>query len=139
RGRTDETGVLNDGAPDEPAAPDLPNRFAEAAARLKAAAVTDDGGRVDYAALKGHPAYEAYRAVASELAGFDPCTLTTRTEQLAFWINLFNGLAIDAVIAFGLRGSIRESPGFFRRAAYRIGRERYSAEQIEHGILRDNR
>jgi hypothetical protein len=43
------------------------------------------------------------------------------------------------VIAFGLQRAVREDLGFFRRAAYVIGGRRYSADDIEHGILRGNR
>jgi hypothetical protein len=43
------------------------------------------------------------------------------------------------VLAFGLRHSIREVRGFFRRADYRAGGRRFSSELIEHGILRGNR
>ncbi|MHB8575476.1 MAG: DUF547 domain-containing protein [Dehalococcoidia bacterium] len=140
RGRTDETGVLN--VPGHARTGDsarLPERLASAAARLRAVAVHDGSGDVDYAMLTEHAIYREYREVASELDAFDPWTLGPREQRLAFWINVFNALAIDAVVAFGLRGSIRDAPGFFRRAAYAIGGRRFSAEEIEHGILRGNR
>ncbi|MBI3286445.1 MAG: DUF547 domain-containing protein [Chloroflexi bacterium] len=73
------------------------------------------------------------------LAGFDPSELIDRAERLAFWINLYNALVIHAVIAYGVKESIREVAGFFWRAAYRLGNQRYSANDIEHGILRANR
>jgi hypothetical protein len=52
--------------------------------------------------------------------------------------NLYNALIIDAVIAYGARRSITEIPSVFDRAAYRIGGFRFSANDIEHGILRAN-
>lgn len=142
RARVDETTVLNAAArAPVPLRQDaaLCGRLLDAAARLRAAAACEDGRAVAYDRLATLPAFAAYRAVAGELAGFDPGSLATRGERLAFWINVYNALTIDAVAAFGVHGSIRDVPGFFRRAAYRIGGERFSLEEIEHGILRGNR
>lgn len=98
---------------------------------------------VDYARLREHQAYADYRACAARLAAFDPGALTTRQEQLAFWINLYNALVVDAVIAFDVQASVTEGPlgvlRFFRRAAYNVGGYRVSCDDIEHGILRANR
>ncbi len=112
--------------------------------RLKAEAVDASGRRVDYRKLRASPAYAELRAVwTPRLCGLEPERLETREERTAFWINVYNTLVIDAVIAFGLeraraRGWL-ELLRFFRRAAYRIGRHRYSLEDIEHGLLRANR
>ncbi len=66
----------------------------------------------------------------------------TREERLAFWINVYNALVIDAVIAFGVEESVTEGVAgvvrFFRCAAYNVGGQRFSAEDIEHGVLRAN-
>jgi hypothetical protein len=71
-------------------------------------------------------------------AGLKPASLQSREERLAFWINLYNALIIDAVISFGVQGSVQRARGFFWRAAYNIGGRRYAAHDIEHGILRAN-
>ncbi len=77
------------------------------------------------------------------LRGIDLRELATREQRLAFWINLYNALVIDAVIAFGVRDSVGEGHAgrlrFFRRAAYAVGGFRLSCDDIEHGILRGNR
>src|SRR5690606_36544813 len=72
---------------------------------------------------------------------FDPKGLSSWEERAALWINIYNALTIDAVIAFGIRESVREVPrmGFFRQAAYCIGGHIFSLDDIEHGILRGNR
>ncbi len=93
----------------------------------------------DYRALRASGSYRRYRERAASLTAFDPATLTSRAEKLAFWINLYNALIADAVIAFAIKKSVREDSGFFRRAAYRVGGMRYSADDIEHGVLRGNR
>jgi hypothetical protein len=61
---------------------------------------------------------------------------------LAFWINLYNTLVLDAVIALGVQRSVMErraGMAFFRQAAYIVGGQRMSCDDIEHGILRANR
>lgn len=110
---------------------------------FKAAAMDEMGAHVDYARLRQSETYARYRAdLTPQLRALDLTTLTTRQAQLAFWINLYNALVIDAVIAFGVRSSVLAGItglAFFRRAAYDVGGQRYSCDDIEHGILRDNR
>ena len=106
---------------------------------LKAEAFDEAAGRLDYARLRGSRAYADYRHSAARLQGFDPTTLAGEHERLAFWINLYNALIIDAVIHFGIRRSVREVPGFFWRAAYEVGGRRYDSADIEYGVLRANR
>ncbi len=95
-------------------------------------------GRVDYARLSGSPTYAEYRQCARRLQSFDPGALESHEERLAFWINLYNALVVDAVIQFGVRRTVNEVPGFFWRAAYLIGGQRCCAHDVEHGILRAN-
>ena len=121
----------------------LPQRIAESVLALKKAAIITRSG-VDYAALIHSNAYKEFSStIAVRLREFDPDELKTQAEKLAFWINLYNLLTLHAVIAFGIKksgtgrwtGEVR----FFRQAAYDIHGERYSLEDIEHGILRGNR
>lgn len=139
--------ALNAGSGAAPAgAPgaDVAEAIKRAANRLKAAAVLDDGRRVDYGLLRTSAAYAEYRDVFTpQLRSFDPATLVGDQARLAFWINIYNALIIDAVIAFGVQNSVAEgflgTTTFFRRAAYIVGGGRVSADDIEHGILRANR
>ena len=141
--------ALNVEGPDAPAltargdGSELAAALRQAANDLKRVAVSADGAAVDYAGLAESEAYAAYRATAAQLRAFDPLSLTSRQEKLAFWINLYNALVIHAVLALGVRRSITEGRlgllAFFRRAAYNVGGRRVSCEDIEHGILRGNR
>ncbi len=124
-----------DAAASEPVAADL-RRIVNA---LKAEAFDVERGRVDYTRLRSSSAYAEYQQCAARLRSFDPATLACREERLAFWINLYNALIVDAVIRFGVRRSVNESPGFFWRAAYDIGGLRYDSTDIEYGVLRGNR
>ncbi len=103
----------------------------------------NNGASVDYAAIAQSAAYQRFRNESTpRLQYFDPGRLHTLSARLAFWLNLYNVLTLDAVIALGVRRSVTEGPLgmlFFRRAAYRIAGQRVSLEDIEHGILRGNR
>ena len=132
--------VLNSGPkPDgamvsEPMAADM-RRIVNA---LKAEAYDTERGRADYPGLCASPAYAEYCMCARRLQSFDPAMLDGREERLAFWINLYNALIVDAVIQFEVKRSVNEVQGFFWRAAYDIGGQRYCAFDIEYGILRAN-
>jgi len=132
--------VLNSGPePDSmtasaPVAADL-RRIVKA---LKTEAYDPERGRVDYARLSASPTYAEYGQCARRLQSFDPAALGSREERLAFWINLYNALIVDAVIQFEVKRSVNEMPGFFWRAAYHIGGQRYCSFDIEYGVLRAN-
>lgn len=141
----DGRAVLNDAGTGatRPAA-DLASALKVAANGLEAEAISDDGTRVDYARLRRSAHYALLRNdLTPQLRSFDPAGLSTDAERLAFWINLYNVLVIDAAVAFGIRHSVTEGRlgalAFFRRAAYDVGGLRLSANDIEHGILRANR
>ncbi|HEX9838385.1 MAG TPA: DUF547 domain-containing protein, partial [Anaerolineales bacterium] len=104
--------------------------------------LTEHGERVDYASLRASLLYDDFRRCTGKLHTFDPSTLPDRNARLAFWINLYNTLVLDAVIALGIRRSITEQRAgltFLRQAAYLVGDQRMSCDDIEHGILRANR
>lgn len=104
--------------------------------------LADHGENVDYTALRASPLYDDFRHCTAKLRAFDPSTLPDRNAQLAFWINLYNTLVLDGVIALGVKRSVMEQRAgiiFFRQAAYVVGGHRMSCDDIEHGILRANR
>ncbi len=121
----------------------LASELRQATNALRAAAINEAGSKVDYKALRDSPAYTEYRQLCTPiLRQFDPTRLKRRHDQLAFWVNLYNALVIDAVIHFSVESSVNEGPvgllTFFRRAAYNIDGLRLSLEDVEHGILRGN-
>jgi hypothetical protein len=102
----------------------------------------DSGRSVDYAALRAGPLYADVQRCTARLAAFDPSGLPDRDARLAFWINLYNTLVLDAVISLGVHRSVMERRAgtrFFRQAAYIVGGQRMSCDDIEHGVLRCNR
>jgi hypothetical protein len=104
--------------------------------------MADHGENVDYAALRASSLYDYFRHCTGKLCTFNPSTLPDWNAQLAFWLNLYNTLVVDAVIALGVQRSIMEQRAgmaFLRQAAYIVGGQRMSCDDIEHGILRANR
>lgn len=65
--------------------------------------------------------------------------LQTREERLTFWINTYNSLVAEGIVALGIRQSVWEVPHFFGRISYRAEDLVFSADEIEHGVLRGNR
>ncbi|MHB8629156.1 MAG: DUF547 domain-containing protein [Aggregatilineales bacterium] len=123
-------------------ASDVAAELKRAVNELKTLAIDTNGTHVDYIRLRDSDAYNAYRVSSSALRNFDPLSLRNRAEKLAFWINLYNALVIDAVITFNIQRSVTEmlsGLAFFRRAAYNVGGQDVSCDDIEHGILRANR
>ena len=80
-----------------------------------------------------------------------PISAYSRSEQKAYWINLYNALTVDVVLSRFPLASIRDiniSPGLFARGPWgakllTIEEEKLSLDDIEHRILRpiwkDNR
>lgn len=136
RARVDESVVLNPGTGTPAGGAEVAGRLMQTARALLA---RGDRAGVPYAAIAASPEFAAYRGLTRELRGFDPETLQGRRARTSFWINVYNALVIDAVISLGVQDSIREAPGFFRRAAYQIGPHRFALDEIEHGLLRGNR
>lgn len=94
--------------------------------------------QVDYAKLKNSEIYQAYRQLSASLQNFDLLSLKTSNEKLAFWINLYNLLVVDAVVHYGVENSISEVKGVFHKAGYNIGGCFFGLHDIEQGILRAN-
>ncbi len=138
--RVDRGRVLNDEFGGETTEAGIAAELRTIADQLKMEAFDTEKGLINYRDLKNSPTYRHYKRVAGGLRHFDPASLGSREESLTFWINLYNSLIIDAVISFRIKKTVWEAGwGFFRKAAYNIGGFRYSADDIEHGILRSNR
>lgn len=137
--RVDRKRVLNVELGAQTSETDIASEMRTVVDQLKMEAFDTEKGLVNYRGLKGSTIYKHFKKVASMLRHFDPASLQSREEKLAFWINLYNSLIIDAVISLAIKETVREAGwGIFRKAAYNIGGLRYSADDIEHGILRGN-
>lgn len=133
--------ILNNNPPEDI---QLINELKTTANKFKKIAMDKNGNHVDYSILNKSDIYQKYQKnLASKLHNLDLSKLTDPNIALAFWINLYNTLVIHAVIEFRIKNSILEKGPqnlirFFRRAAYTINGQRFSLEDIEHGVIRGN-
>lgn len=123
---------------------DLSKPLAQALLKFKSEVMDERGKKIEYSSLKGSETYLHYKKVViPQFQRIDLSTFSSPEKQLAFWINLYNSLTIDAVKSFGISKSVTEGwfgiLRFFRRAAYNVGGNRFSLEDIEHGVLRANK
>jgi hypothetical protein len=96
-------------------------------------------GHVDYHRVRTSPEYRELLQAARRLQWVDLARLESRPMRLAFWINVYNALAVHAIIALAVRRTVWEVLNFFGRISYRVGPFVLSLDEIEHGILRGNR
>lgn len=103
----------------------------------------NDAGLVNYEAWKANPDDLAkLQGYVDELAAFDTNTLSG-AEQLAFWINAYNALALHEVLQRYPVDSIRPNTlgviperSFFVDEKHVVGGKNYSLDGIENTILR---
>src|SRR5215475_11749368 len=109
--------------------------YAELLARHTREVADAAGVRVDYPGLREDAAWP--RLVAG-LDAARPAAPDGRSEELAFWINVYNVLAIDLVVRHPGVKSIRDVGSFLRpvwnREAGRVAGRARSLGEIEHGI-----
>lgn len=87
-----------------------------------------DQGCVDYAAMENAP--EVGELMAA-LALADPETMS-REQQLAFYINSYNLLAVAGIVAGRSPASFLGRARFFRFSTYQLGDQRLSLQALEH-------
>lgn len=99
---------------------------------------------VDYERLAGDASNPAtpYPRLLAQLAVFDPDTLETQEEKLAFWVNAYNIGAIKMIIDhYPVKSIVGKKISLFRSTwkikVLNIGGEDYTLDTIEHGILID--
>jgi len=102
-------------------------------------------GNLDYFSMMGDQAMIKY---AEGLSEFDPDTLTTRNEKLAFWINCYNALTI-----YGVTRKLKDDPKFIERGnsswwgrvkffalqKFSVGGKEYTLRDIENLIRKEFR
>lgn len=99
--------------------------------------VSEDGKHVDYERISKSAEFKRYLSITHQLQRINLLGLT-REEKLAFFINLYNAMAIHAVIALGHPDGPLDRRKFFGDFQYLIGGCPYSLSAIENGVLRAN-
>jgi hypothetical protein len=132
--------VLNDGEiHEESDTTEVAARLKETMNIMRGAFFDRERGRVAYEDMRFSEIYSKYVKLSYKLQNFRLDSLSSRKEKIAFWVNLYNVLVIHGVIKLGIRNSVNEVRGFFRRISYIIDGLEFTPDDIEHGILRCNR
>jgi hypothetical protein len=100
-----------------------------------------NGSSVDYIGIRKSKEFETYVDIATELQLIDMKEFPKLTENVkkAFFINLYNALAIHAFVIFGHAPTSIGRLKFFNSVSYKLGGQIWSLNAIEHGALRGNR
>ena len=103
----------------------------------------DSNGKVDYDSLKEET--DLVEKYVEWIKSFNPESLETLNEKIAFWINTYNMLTI-----YGIINEIKNNPNFMKKGnksnlqrlkffwlkKYKVGGKNISLYQIENDILR---
>lgn len=121
-----------------------PKPATEVAAKLRsltlaiyAAHISDNGKHVDYRSIGSSAEFLRYLKVIEDLHRIDLHDIS-REEKLAFLINLYNMMAIHAIVMWGPPNGPLERRKFFGDFKYVIGGYPYSLSAIQNGVLRGN-
>lgn len=96
----------------------------------------DDKGNVDYASWLNER--EALKTYLNTLSAQKPGPTDSEAARLAYWINLYNASTVDLILKNYPIKSIRDlndgNPWDIRDIS--VGDQKYSLNEIEHGIIR---
>ncbi|KAK9903029.1 hypothetical protein M0R45_001327 [Rubus argutus] len=99
--------------------------------------VSEDGKHIDYRSIHGSEEFARYLRTVEELHRVELQDMR-REERLAFFINLYNMMAIHAILVWGHPAGAIERRKLFGDFKYVIGGSTYSLSAIQNGILRGN-
>ncbi|KAL4197586.1 hypothetical protein AMTRI_Chr04g188990 [Amborella trichopoda] len=99
--------------------------------------VSEDGRHVDYRAIRCSEEFARYLRITEELPRVELLDIS-REEKLAFFINLYNMMAIHAILWWGYPAGALERRKLLGDFKYVVGGSAYSLSAIQNGILRGN-
>ncbi len=120
-----------------PSAESLAQQLRALRNELKVEAI-DDLGQVNYARLRNSALHRSLEDKSAQLSHVLPEQLSHDAERIAFFINVYNVLAIHGVLALEIESSVMEQPAFFSTIAYQIGEWSFTPDELENGLLRRN-
>ncbi|MEL7037998.1 MAG: DUF547 domain-containing protein [Cyanobacteria bacterium J06592_8] len=96
----------------------------------------DQDGQVDYKALKeNRQKLDEFNASLGTLPP-EQFESWTEKDKIAFWINIYNSLTLQAIIENYPTKSIRNIPGVWKRLRFNVMGNNLTLDEIEHKILR---
>jgi hypothetical protein len=125
-------------APPTPEVPALEDDWNHTAWNTVVSTYVDDAGRVDYAGLKANAEHSALLdAYTAWIASTDIGDLGD-ADKLAFYINAYNALVVNAVLDAYPIDSVEAVPGFFDMATYVVAGTDMTLNQLENDVLRED-
>lgn len=129
-------GSTNDNEPKDVAV--LGQRLGKIMSALLESYASDDRHHIDYIGISNSEEFRRYTNLIQDLHRVNLLNLSA-DEKLAFFLNLYNAMAIHAVIRIGHPGGMIDRRAFFSEFQYMVGGYSYSLSGLKDGILRSNR
>ncbi|PHT99244.1 hypothetical protein BC332_31851 [Capsicum chinense] len=129
-------GSTNDNEPKDAAV--LGQRLGKIMSAVLESYASDDRHHLDYVGISNSEEFRRYTNLVQDLHRVNILTLSAG-EKLAFFLNLYNAMAIHAVIRVGHPGGMIDRRAFFSEFQYIVGGYSYSLSGIKDGILGSNR
>ncbi|XP_055819179.1 uncharacterized protein LOC129887945 [Solanum dulcamara] len=129
-------GSTNDNEPKDAAV--LGQRLGKIMSALLESYTSDDRHHLDYIGISNSEEFRRYTNLVQDLHRVNLLNLSA-DEKLAFFLNLYNAMAIHAVIRVGHPGGMIDRRAFFSEFQYIVGGYSYSLSGLKDGILRSNR
>ena len=98
-----------------------------------------DGARFDYLSLRTDPAFGELRAALDGLGDGSAWEGAGRDSRLSAWLNVHNAMVIEAVIALGVRRTVRDVRGFEHVVWRRVAGHTLTLSDLRYGVLGGNR
>ncbi|XP_047176222.1 uncharacterized protein LOC124843506 [Vigna umbellata] len=117
--------------------PEIASRLRFLSGAIFEAYAYEEGRRLDYTSIHGSEEFARYLRIVEELQRVE-ISDSSREEKLAFFINLYNMMAIHAILVLGHPDGALERRKLFGEFKYVIGGSTYSLSAIQNGILRGN-
>ena len=95
------------------------------------------GTLVDYEGLALSQEFKDFTNFIGEMQTFDLAELSF-SEKVTFFINIYNALVLHGFVVLGPPTTLCQRLHFYNHTCYRIGKQVYALNDIEHGILRGN-
>lgn len=111
-------------------------------AKLHSKYLSANGRRVNYLQMKESEEFTLYVDLTHELQLVDLKELFVEADRKAFFINVYNALAVHGFCVLGYPTTAAQRAHFFSATSYRLGASDeycFSLNDIEHGVLRANR
>ncbi|KAL3347425.1 hypothetical protein AABB24_021209 [Solanum stoloniferum] len=129
-------GSTNDNEPKDVAV--LGQRLGKIMSALLESYASDDRHHLDYIGISNSEEFRRYTNLIQDLHRVNLLNLSA-DEKLVFFLNLYNAMAIHAVIRIGHPGGMIDRRAFFSEFQYIVGGYSYSLSGLKDGILRSNR